>query len=117
MSLPIEHDVAARLPELSASFSRAMAIDIQHISISWQFYTGRHYCVSGRSSETLASGFPIKVQLLTPNLYRLPSIEKMLAFLAQEVSAIAQTCIEEVFVYHQDVASGHVFDEGRVLRW
>ena len=116
-SLPLEQDISVALPLLCESFSKAMDIDIHHVSVSWQFIQPGHYCVAGKCEAVHSPGFTLKVQLLTPNLYRLPAIERMLCFLANEVSTLAGIEVADVFVYHQEIASGHVFDEGKILHW
>ncbi|MEM7208583.1 MAG: hypothetical protein AAF434_12230 [Pseudomonadota bacterium] len=119
-SLPIEHDfdAPAAVVAISREFAERNRIELEHISVTWQFYAPGHYAVGGETSQLQPSAsHPIRVSLLTPDLFDDQQLGKMLTSLAECVAHEAKVDLHNVFIDYRSVQSGHVFDNGKIARW
>lgn len=119
-SLPIAgaFDPAAALRAISADFARAVEIDEQHVTVTWETFDEHHYADGGKTAPAQrVASHAVLVSLLAPDFNSPERIETMLRSAAAAVAHQAGVSLENVFVHFRPARSGEVFDGGDVVRW
>ncbi|UTA48037.1 hypothetical protein L1F30_00515 [Simiduia sp. 21SJ11W-1] len=117
-SLPLDlENPSPRLDLISQDFASALAIDEQHLSIGWQYFSSGCYRAKSLGGRTQGPTQPIQVQLLVPDFTPPERRQLMLTTLAMCISKHAGLPLNQIFIYLQTVASGEVFDDGKLATW
>ncbi|AWB67907.1 hypothetical protein C2869_16405 [Saccharobesus litoralis] len=119
-SLPIaeEMDISDTCLKISEAFALKSKLKIEHVSVTWQYLPLGAYADSGLKAHYQPDdSHPIIVSFLTPDFHQTTEISKMLIYLAQIISQHTAIRLENIFIQHAAVKSGHVFDKGRVVNW
>ncbi|HEV2812931.1 MAG TPA: hypothetical protein VGW10_06720 [Solirubrobacteraceae bacterium] len=119
-SLPIagDFDPAAALPAISRAFSHDTGIDEERVTVTWEMIAPHHYAHAGATAtEQADDSHPVLVDVLAPDFHPAERIEAMLRSVAASVASAAGVGATNVFVAFSAARSGHVFDDGDVVRW
>jgi phenylpyruvate tautomerase PptA (4-oxalocrotonate tautomerase family) len=119
-SLPLaqDTDIARVLEGISKEFAEAIAISVDQIYITWEYLAPGYYVHQGRAAGLQEDNtHPVLVELITPDIFSQTRIELMLSKIAEAICRRIHVPIENIFVTHQEVRSGRVFDHGAVERW
>ncbi|MGH1461149.1 MAG: hypothetical protein ACRBB6_03845 [Neptuniibacter sp.] len=120
-SLPFESDidVPAMIKHITEDLARSSEISIEHITVTWEFIPSRHYAVAGLMPATQPKngGHPILVELHAPSFHNQSSVEGMMECIAFSISKRCGVSHSNIFINYHRVATGHVFDRGKVVRW
>ncbi len=119
-SLPLaqDTDVARVLEGLSKEFAESVALNVDSIYVTWEFLSPGHYVHQGRAAGLQENEtHPIQVEMISADVFSSTRIELMLHSIAEAISRRTHVPRENIFVYHRSLASGRVFDQGRVQYW
>ncbi|WP_299178457.1 hypothetical protein [uncultured Neptuniibacter sp.] len=120
-SLPFEDecDTPAIIKGITEDVSRASDIGIEHITVIWEYIPSRHYAVAGLMPATQphCGSHPILVDIHAPSFYSSSGIEVMMETIAFSISKRTGVSHSNIFINYRKVSSGHVFDQGKVMRW
>ena len=119
-SLPLaqDTDIARVLEGFSKEFAESVALNVDNIYISWDFLSPGHYVHQGRAAGLQENEtHPIQVELMTPDIFSASRLELMMRSIAEAISRRTHVPRENIFVIHRSLASGRVFDQGRVQYW
>lgn len=119
-SLPFDPPMAVEqvVADLSRDFAEAGLAALEHITVTWTFFGPGQYAVAGTTARMqTGAGHPLLVELLTPDFHSQARVETMLRAVAASLSARAGVPLNRIFIHHSQARSGHVFDDGEVVRW
>ena len=111
-SLPLDEsvDIDATIQNLSSSFAAANNIGIEHVTVTWEFFS--HHAKGGEVDSD-----QIIVDLLVLDFNSADAIEKMLVSIAKHLSQLIEVSIDSVFINARQAHAGMVFDKGEVVKW
>ena len=119
-SLPLNPslDIKTIIENISADFSQETEIDLEHITVTWEYFLPGHYAVAGKvATQHPESSHPAIVDLLTPDSNTSEQILTMLKVTASSISKHAKIAIDNIFINHRQAHSGEVFDTGEIVEW
>ncbi len=119
-SLPLaqDTDIARVLEGISKEFAESVAISVDQIYLSWEYWSPGHYAHQGRAAGLQENeSHPIQVEMVTADVFSQSRVELMLGAIAQAISRRTHVPIDNVFVFRHVVSSGNVFEQGRVEYW
>lgn len=120
-SLPVSESTFSLnriLPAVSSDFSKALELDTQHITVTWQFYPPNSYSVAGKVSPSQPkNSHPILVEVFAPDFNSQETVEKMLTTIANSIAEHAAVNVSNVFISFRPARSGQVFSDGDIVRW
>ncbi len=119
-SLPLTREIS--IPEVIMGIARDFAdktgTPLHHIHTTWEYYPAGHYAKRDRCEVTQPEvGYPIIVDLLTPDFNDLDTIGLMLQTIASSISQRAEFPMNNIFINHRQAHSGMVFDDGKIVHW
>jgi phenylpyruvate tautomerase PptA (4-oxalocrotonate tautomerase family) len=119
-SLPLERplDVRAVIEGLSEDFAAATGIDLEHVTVTWEFLLPGYYAAGGRSvMHQPRHSHPVLVDMLAPDFNAPETVETMLTAVAHSFSERTDIPVTNIFINHRAAQSGRVFDGGEIVRW
>ena len=119
-SLPFQGDVSidAVLKGVSQEFSRECEIDLEHVTVTWDFLRPGHHASGGTTADTQSwSSHPILVDLLAPDFNSFEQVETMMGCVASSIQRHTGIPRENIFIHHREARSSMVFDKGEIVRW
>ncbi|WP_020406037.1 hypothetical protein [Hahella ganghwensis] len=119
-SLPLaqDTDIARVLEGISKEFAESVAVSVDHVYLTWEYWSPGHYAHQGRAAGLQENdSHPIQVELVTPDIFSPSRVELMLSSIAQAISRRTHVPVENIFVIRTVVTPGNVFDHGKVERW
>lgn len=119
-SLPFEEpfDVPVAIKTVSEAFSVRTEIDLQHISVTWEFFATEHYAHAGQTvNYQPRDSHPILVELIAPDSNSESRIKMMLKTIASILEQITGIAVSNIFIHFRAAQSGTVFDHGDVVHW
>ena len=120
-SLPFEDeiDVPGMIKSITEDFSKGTDVGIEHITVTWEFIPSRQYAVAGLmpATQPQSGSHPILIDLHAPSFHNKSSVEAMMECLAFSVSKRSNVAYSNIFINYRRVSSGHVFDQGDIMRW
>lgn len=118
-SLPFEEDLemSSLLAAVSRDFSEQVGIEIEHITVTWEYLESWHYAAGGRTAASQPKdSHPILVDLLVPDFDPPETIEKMMKCIAASVAKRVGIPENNIFINVRQARSGQVFDGGEIVR-
>ncbi|MDH5324473.1 MAG: hypothetical protein OEZ68_03830 [Gammaproteobacteria bacterium] len=108
----------AILPALCRDFSQALAIPLEHVHATWEYFQAGHFC-KGDDAPLLQPDSPhsVLVDLLTPDFNDADTVVRMLSSIAHSLERHAAVPLNKIFIIHREAASGSVFDDGVIASW
>lgn len=104
--------------DICKDFSEGVGVGIEHVTVTWEYFSEGHYAVAGIVAETQPEKtHPILVDLLAPDFNSEEQVVKMLQVLGLSISSRAKVRIDNIFINHRVAHSGGVFDSGTVVQW
>lgn len=119
-SLPFEKpiDVSGVIVGISNDFAKTVGVEVEHITVTWEFLQPGHYASAGRISLYKPDdSHPVLVDLLAPDFNSQSQIELMLLATADSISKHAQVSRQDIFINYRQAHSGMVYDAGEIVRW
>ena len=119
-SLPFQNsfDVSKVIEGVSKDFSKAVGVDLKHVTTTWQFLQPGHYAVAGIAVLSQPeTSHPVLVSLLAPDFESSAQIEKALLAVAASISKRTKIPRNNIFINYEQAHSGMVFDAGEIVRW
>lgn len=120
-SLPFDSDVdvPGMIKAVTEDFAKSADLSIEHVTVTWEFIPSKHYAVAGLmpSTQPKDGSHPILVELNAPSFHKPKSIEAMLESIAFSIAKRSGVSHSNVFIRYNKVHSGHVFDQGKIVRW
>mgnify|MGYP001233947554 CR=1 FL=1 len=110
----VEKPIHLLLANVSRVFAERADVALADVCIEWQTLPQGHCVVGG---ESHAPPYALLVSLMTPDSYGEARIATLLETLAVALADNAGLLPEQIFISHLPVASGHVWDQGQVVRW
>ena len=98
-----QFDAAAAAERVRAELAAAAGIEEEHVTVTWEF------AVAQASARPL-----VLVDVLAPDFHPPERVEAMIRSVA---ASAAREAGVEAFVSFRAARSGHVFDEGDIVRW
>lgn len=103
---------------LSKDFSQKVGVDLEHITVTWEYFDPNHYVVAGKTTKTQPqTTHPILVDLLVPDFNGPDKIKKMLESVADSLSSHTGIPIDNIFISCAHAHSEMVFDSGKIDKW
>ena len=103
---------------ISKDFSGHMGLDLEHITVTWEFFIPGNYSVGGVTANTQpADSHPVLVDLLAPDFNSKEQVVEMLKIVSTSISQQIQVQATNVFINYRQAHSGLVFDSGEVVHW
>ncbi len=120
-SLPFEDevDVPSMIKSITEDFAHGTEVSIEHITVTWEYISARHYSVAGLmpATQPQSDSHPILVELHAPSFHNQSSVETMMQCIAFSVSKRSGVSYGNIFINYHKVSSGHIFDRGDVVHW
>ena len=119
-SLPFDPplDVSAAVTAISVEFATATQIDIEHVTVGWEFLSPGHCAVAGVTAHRQRpDSHPVLVAVLAPDFNDSDRVETMLRTLAASIVRVSGVLPGNVFINYREAHSGQVFDAGDVVTW
>ena len=119
-SNPFEKDmgIPSVIQKVGVEFSQITNIDVEHITVTWEYYLNNHYWYAGKTTEYQdGSAHPILVDLLIPDFNSKEKIDVMLNAIATSLSKHLAIDPNEVFINCSLAKSGMVYDRGQIVNW
>jgi len=119
-SLPFEEefDISNTIVNIATDFSNRTGIELRHIHTTWEFYLPGNYAKGDEVAEYQPKeGYPIIVDLLSPDFNELKIITVMLESIADSISEQLDFPKNNIFINHRQAHSAMVFDDGNVVKW
>lgn len=119
-SLPFEKpiDVSVIIVGISNDFAKTVGVEVEHITVTWEFMQPGHYASAGRTSLYQPDdSHPVLVDLLAPDFNTQSQIETMLLATADSISKRTQVSRQNIFINYRQAHSAMVYDAGEIVRW
>ena len=119
-SLPFKKDINLEnvITGISIDFARNTGINIEHVSVTWEFFRSSHYVHAGKTAvDQPQDSHPVLVDFLSPDFNSTEKIGKMLSTIANSISQRIGVPLVNIFINHRQAHSGMVFDDGEIVGW
>lgn len=119
-SLPLaqDTDIARVLEGISKEFAEAVAISVDQIHLSWEYWAPGFYVHQGRAAGLQEDhSHPVQVEIFVPDHFSQTRVELMLSRITKAICRRVHVSFENVLVVHRKLASGSVFSHGSLQRW
>lgn len=103
--------------EIAREFALQCNIALEHVSVIWREMPPHSYAVNGQTSEAQGDGFPLLVELVTPDFHKKEILQLMLKRLAWTIHRRTGVAEDQITVVYRPALSGLVYDQGRIIDW
>lgn len=111
-------DIPLVIEKVGVDFSQATNINIEQITVTWEYFLNNHYWYAGKTTEYQNNtNHPILVDLLIPGFNSKEKIGLMLNAIATSLSKHLRVKTNEVFINCSLAESGLVYDGGKIASW
>jgi phenylpyruvate tautomerase PptA (4-oxalocrotonate tautomerase family) len=111
-------DISQIIIHISQEFSEKLAIELRHITVTWDYLASGHYAVSGEVASTQPThSHPVLVEILAPDFNSHETINTMLEVVADSIHRHADIPFDNIFIHYCQAHSEMVFDAGRIVKW
>ncbi|WP_220720886.1 hypothetical protein [Agarivorans litoreus] len=118
LALPNAIDMPSLLNKLANAFAQQAKIQLEHISIEWNYIQPGHYFVNQQvHHQQQANQPPLMVELLIPDVHSDKRQQQLISVLAKVIHQHSHIALDNIFVSLRVAQSGSIFDNGRIVTW
>jgi phenylpyruvate tautomerase PptA (4-oxalocrotonate tautomerase family) len=118
LALPNAIDMPSLLNKLANAFAQQAKIQLEHISIEWNYIQPGHYFVNQQvHHQQQANQPPLMVELLIPDVHSDKRQQQLISVLAKVIHQHSHIALDNIFVSLRLAQSGSIFDNGRIVTW
>lgn len=111
-------DIGDVVVSIGSDFSSDLGIDIEHITVTWEYFSANHYAVAGKVvKKQPKASHPILVDMLVPDFNDAGKIQRMLESVASSISAHTSIPKTNIFINLSLAHSGQVYFGGDIVEW
>ncbi|MPW28892.1 hypothetical protein F9L16_07715 [Agarivorans sp. B2Z047] len=118
LALPNAIDMPSLLDKLANAFAQQAKIQLEHISIEWNYIQPGHYFVNQQvHHQQQANQPPLMVELFIPDVHSDKRQQQLVSVLAKVIHQHSHIALDNIFVSLRVALSGSIFDNGRIVTW
>ncbi|MDO6766121.1 hypothetical protein [Agarivorans sp. 1_MG-2023] len=118
LALPESVDMPALLNKLAKDFAQQAKIQLEHISLDWQYIQPGHYFVNKQvHMQQHVHQPPLIAELIVPDVHSEKRQQQLLSLLAKLIHQHSHIALNNIFISLQVAQSGTIFDNGKIVTW